>query len=930
MAMNRVGEKHSGQRHNRSLLLLITLAAFLLRSLWVDWQPLWWDEGYSVYFATEPLARMVWLTAHDIHPPLYYAILHLWTQAVGGVSPVVVRSLSIVIGALTVPLMWWLGRVFFPSRPRVAWIAALLMLVNPLHLYYSQEARMYGLATALGMFSTACLWLSMERLTKGERALGTLAGYAIATILALYTLYYMALLLFAQAIWTIWTLRQRWRILRWLLLAWLAAGLTFLPWFLYAGPKLSSYVVQKVAADRDQPLALAEYLWRHLAAFTTGHFPADSPLLTSLGFSGVLGMALLALFTMRKIVADRNSHRTQKNGQVTVSPLHALWSLVLIPATCAFLLNLQLPFFPDGGERLLLFIWPYLFLLAAYGVDDLGEIGLAAFILLGIAAFTGVFAFFTTPRFVEQDYRPLIRQVVQQGADDDSLLAIFPWLVGYWRAYAPPGLPGPQPLLLGEGAVEYGPQVESALQNALSQGRIWFPEPLSFGSVLPHQIEAFLANHGVNLENRWYSDDLRLTAWAPAPAPEAQKMDADFGVARLVAGGVAGAPVFSANDTITVTLVWETGAPTSTLAVALRLLDQRGTISWASRDYAPLGSLGVRSGRVITEHVALNIPVGLTPGIYELGVGLLENGQSRTTNMGDARDLLFAPLGEIEIIQPQQPQPPERLPIAVQLEQPPVIDGVAWLGYSLPSTPILSGTELAVTLFFESRMASPSERSVFIALLNQDGEGVAGWQGWPLPLYPTSVWPDGALVQTPVRFFLPATLASGRYRVAAGWVDERSGVKSVPVALGDVEIVQRPASFTPQTPPIHLNPAPLLGSHASLVGYGVEEVGETIALTLYWEIKQPLLPPHHIFVHADDATGATLAQADGSPMTPTSEAPTGSWLPGEHLTTLHHLPRPGANWVLRVGLYEPQSGVRLPVTTGGAAQGDAVLLAPPR
>ncbi|MEZ4556700.1 MAG: hypothetical protein R2854_09695 [Caldilineaceae bacterium] len=48
-----------------------------LRVLRLNWQPLWWDEGYSIYFATEPLARMLNLTAHDIHPPLYYALLHL-------------------------------------------------------------------------------------------------------------------------------------------------------------------------------------------------------------------------------------------------------------------------------------------------------------------------------------------------------------------------------------------------------------------------------------------------------------------------------------------------------------------------------------------------------------------------------------------------------------------------------------------------------------------------------------------------------------------------------------------------------------------------------------------------------------------------------------------------------------------------------------
>ena len=38
---------------------LLTLVALGLRVLRLEWQPLWWDEGYSVYFATESLSR--WL-----------------------------------------------------------------------------------------------------------------------------------------------------------------------------------------------------------------------------------------------------------------------------------------------------------------------------------------------------------------------------------------------------------------------------------------------------------------------------------------------------------------------------------------------------------------------------------------------------------------------------------------------------------------------------------------------------------------------------------------------------------------------------------------------------------------------------------------------------------------------------------------------------
>ena len=110
---------------------------------------------------------------------------------------------------------------------------------------------------------------------------------------------------------------------------------------------------------------------------------------------------------------------------------------------------------------------------------------------------------------------------MQQGRNSDTLLAIFPWQVGYWRAYIPQGEPdlsGPQPLLLSDEAVTWGPTVRQALDDALQRGTLWFPAPLSFGSTLPGAIEDYVQTGAANLENRWYGAT-RLTAWATPAAP---------------------------------------------------------------------------------------------------------------------------------------------------------------------------------------------------------------------------------------------------------------------------------------------------------------------------------------------------------------------------------------------------------------------------
>ena len=62
---------------------LVLLVAFGLRLIQLGAGSIWYDESVSLYLAGLDLPAMVAHTAGDIHPPLYYALLHLWTLAAG-------------------------------------------------------------------------------------------------------------------------------------------------------------------------------------------------------------------------------------------------------------------------------------------------------------------------------------------------------------------------------------------------------------------------------------------------------------------------------------------------------------------------------------------------------------------------------------------------------------------------------------------------------------------------------------------------------------------------------------------------------------------------------------------------------------------------------------------------------------------------------
>jgi len=104
-----------------ALLLILVLAAFL-RFYRLDAQSLWADEGNSVSLSGRSLDLITAGAAHDIHPPLYYYLLHFWMRVFGN-SEFSVRALSALLGTTLVYLTYLLGRRLSrpPSIPPQPW-----------------------------------------------------------------------------------------------------------------------------------------------------------------------------------------------------------------------------------------------------------------------------------------------------------------------------------------------------------------------------------------------------------------------------------------------------------------------------------------------------------------------------------------------------------------------------------------------------------------------------------------------------------------------------------------------------------------------------------------------------------------------------------------------------------------------------------------
>jgi uncharacterized membrane protein len=144
------------------MIYLILLLALVLRLVNIN-QSLWLDEAIGAIAARDYTYREIFteLMTRDNHTPLYYLLLKAWTN-VFGFSELSIRMPSILFGIGTVYLTFkvaeeisksnsWKLKIGKPilSLPK-DWkfpeVAALMLATSGLHIYYSQEARMYSMA----------------------------------------------------------------------------------------------------------------------------------------------------------------------------------------------------------------------------------------------------------------------------------------------------------------------------------------------------------------------------------------------------------------------------------------------------------------------------------------------------------------------------------------------------------------------------------------------------------------------------------------------------------------------------------------------------------------------------------------------------------------------------------------------------------------
>ena len=111
-------------------LLVIFLAALLLRLAFLGEKSVWLDEAYSVWSA-ERTVEQIWTTTTDNHPPLYY-LLQTPGYLLSGGSLTAMRLLSLLLGAGVIILAYAIVLRLAPQEHWLALTTAVIVAVPSL------------------------------------------------------------------------------------------------------------------------------------------------------------------------------------------------------------------------------------------------------------------------------------------------------------------------------------------------------------------------------------------------------------------------------------------------------------------------------------------------------------------------------------------------------------------------------------------------------------------------------------------------------------------------------------------------------------------------------------------------------------------------------------------------------------------------------
>jgi uncharacterized membrane protein len=333
----------------------------------------------------------------DFHPPFYYFALKTWID-VFGANEVGARSLSIILGLATIFVVYLIGKTI--KNRKVGLLSAALLATSGLHVYYSQEARMYILSTFL-VALLVYLFLKLQKEAKNWQwilfslilALNSLTDYLPNLIIPVFWFY--ALIVKKNASW--------WKKF---ILSHLVLVFAWVFWF----PTFLVQLGAGLAVKANAPP------WWDVLGRTTLKQVLLIPVKFMIGRISffnkevyALVMGVLAVFFGFLIVKATKFFKSTK----------IIWIWLLIPVVVSALMGFRVSVF---SYFRLIFVLPAFCLLIALGLENLKKkwFVTALFFVLAInLSMTSIYLF--NPRFHRENWRGLLSFIEKESVGKKTI-----------------------------------------------------------------------------------------------------------------------------------------------------------------------------------------------------------------------------------------------------------------------------------------------------------------------------------------------------------------------------------------------------------------------------------------------------------------------------------------------------------------------------
>ncbi|HJO33842.1 MAG TPA: glycosyltransferase family 39 protein [Anaerolineales bacterium] len=584
--------------------LLVVLLGTWLRFHWIDAQSLWYDEGNTAHMTLRTPGEIVAAAAADIHPPGYYLALTGWSRMAGR-SEFALRGFSAFTGIVLLGVLYRLARDAWGATGGS--VALFFGAVHPALVYYSQEARMYMLASMLGAVAVfvAGRLLAAKR-GERERVLAfTYVGVGAFGLYSHYTFAYVLIAINVAALWQFF--RGRSRVLRikvsnWALLQFGVVAL-YSAWMPTAIRHLTTWPAPRV---RLPWLTAGAEMWRWLSFGPT--------ISTADAMPGTLALASL-------VVA----------GAVFGGGGAGTLMWLLVPAG----LTLSLGLFTEPFAKFMLLAVPAVPLLASGGVVALllrsrrNLAHVCAIVAVGISLWSSwraMLNLYGNSEYRRDDYRAIVADIKAELEPGDAILLDAPNQTEafsyYYRDFAP--------VFPVARARPLDAEVQRAeLTKIAAKHNRFFVLFWGEGQADPERVvERWLNEHSFKTTEKWYGQ-VRVASYSLADGSVASMGagDALFGeVIELVGYGVDRESYWP-GDVVQVTLSWrprdEVGG---NYKIFVHVYSDSDTPPVAQHDGGPGGGIAPtadwKPGIQVVDRHGVQLPSTIPAGEYILAVGM--------------------------------------------------------------------------------------------------------------------------------------------------------------------------------------------------------------------------------------------------------------------------------------------------------------------